>query len=135
MKKLTLLALLLGFGAFVGCEAKTEVQEATDKMVQEAGEAADAAGDAAAAAADAAAATVEGAAAEAKAAAADARQMIGRLQGPTTDFAVNGLPQITAAVVQLQATAQSLDRLVSDIQSSPAGALGKAPPEELKVKP
>ena len=73
------------------------------------------------------------AAVEAKSAAADARAMVSRLQGPTSDFATNGLPQITAAVIQLQTAAESLDRLVSEVESSPTGALGKAGAKELKV--
>ncbi|WP_430425752.1 MlaD family protein [Phenylobacterium sp.] len=73
------------------------------------------------------------AAEEARVASRDARAMIGRLQGPTTDFATNGLPQITAAVVQLQTAAESLERLVNDVQSSPTGALGKPAAEEMKV--
>jgi cholesterol transport system auxiliary component len=48
--------------------------------------------------------------------------MVGKLQGPTTDFANNGLPQITAAVDQLQNAAESLERLTNDIQSSPAAS-------------
>ena len=73
------------------------------------------------------------AAAEAKAAATDGRAMIARLQGPTTEFATNGLPQVTAAVIQLQNAAESLERLVNEIQSSPTGALGKPKAEEVKV--
>lgn len=70
---------------------------------------------------------------EARAAAKDARAMVGRLQGPTTDFATNGLPQVTAAVIQLQTTAESLERLVNEVQSNPTGALGKGKAEEVKV--
>ncbi len=73
------------------------------------------------------------AASEASAAAKDARTMISRLQAPTTDFATNGLPQITAAVIQLQSAAESLERLVNEVQASPTGALGKARGEDLKV--
>jgi phospholipid/cholesterol/gamma-HCH transport system substrate-binding protein len=72
---------------------------------------------------------------EAKAAVHDLRGMIGKLQGPTADFANNGLPQITAAVVELQKAAESLERLANEIQRSPTGALGKPAAEELKVKP
>jgi phospholipid/cholesterol/gamma-HCH transport system substrate-binding protein len=75
------------------------------------------------------------AAEEAKAAAHDLRGMIDKLQGPTADFANNGLPQITSAVVELQRAAESLERLVNEIQKSPTGALGKPPAEEVKVKP
>jgi phospholipid/cholesterol/gamma-HCH transport system substrate-binding protein len=72
---------------------------------------------------------------EAKEAAHDLRGMIDKLQGPTADFANNGLPQITAAIVQLQSAAESLERLVNEIQRSPQGALGKSASEEVKVKP
>ena len=75
------------------------------------------------------------AAEEAKGAAHDLRGMIDKLQGPTADFANNGLPQITAAIVQLQSAAESLERLVNEIQRSPTGALGKPAAEEVKVKP
>jgi phospholipid/cholesterol/gamma-HCH transport system substrate-binding protein len=73
------------------------------------------------------------AAEEARSAASDARAMIARLQGPTSDFATNGLPQVTAAVIQLQNAAESLERLVNEIQSSPTGALGKPSAKEVKV--
>ncbi|MFL5298356.1 MAG: MlaD family protein [Phenylobacterium sp.] len=72
---------------------------------------------------------------EAKATAHDLRGMVGKLQGPTADFANNGLPQITAAVIELQKAAESLERLVDEIQRSPTGALGKPAAEEVKVKP
>jgi phospholipid/cholesterol/gamma-HCH transport system substrate-binding protein len=70
---------------------------------------------------------------EAKAAAKDARAMIARLQGPTADFATNGLPQVTAAVIQLQSAAESLERLVNEIESSPTSTLGKGAAQEVKV--
>jgi phospholipid/cholesterol/gamma-HCH transport system substrate-binding protein len=73
------------------------------------------------------------AAEEARAAASDVRAMVARLQGPTTDFATNGLPQITAAVIQLQSAAESLERLVNEIQTSPTGALAKPRSEELEI--
>jgi len=73
------------------------------------------------------------AAEETRATAKDARIMIDRLQAPTADFATNGLPQITAAVIQLQNAAESLERLVNEVQSSPTGALGKGRAEEVKV--
>ncbi|MDZ4374735.1 MAG: MlaD family protein [Phenylobacterium sp.] len=73
------------------------------------------------------------AAAEGKAAAADARAMLNQLKGPTTDFAVHGLPQVTQSVIQLQSTAEALERLVNDIQSSPTGALTKPTANEVNV--
>jgi phospholipid/cholesterol/gamma-HCH transport system substrate-binding protein len=78
---------------------------------------------------------VADAAEEAKATASEARGMIAKLQGPTTDFANTGLPQITAAVIQLQTAAESLSRLVNDIQANPTGAFSKPAAEEVKVKP
>ncbi|MBS0334369.1 MAG: MCE family protein [Proteobacteria bacterium] len=78
---------------------------------------------------------VADAADEAKKAATSLRTMIDKLQGPTSDFANNGLPQITSSLFELQRAAQSLERLVNEIQKSPTGALGKAPAEEMKVKP
>jgi len=76
---------------------------------------------------------VADAAEEAKAAATDARTMIARLQGPTTDFATNGLPQVTSAVIQMQSAAEALERLVNEVQASPTGAIGKPKAEEMKV--
>lgn len=73
------------------------------------------------------------AAAEAKAAATEARGMIAKLQGPTNEFATTGLPQISAAVIQLQNSAEALEGLVNDVQSSPTGVLGKGRAEEVKV--
>lgn len=75
------------------------------------------------------------AAEEAKATTAQARALMDRIEGPTSEFATNGLPQITASVVELQQAAQALQRLLNDIQSSPTGTLGKAAGEEVKVKP
>lgn len=73
------------------------------------------------------------AAADTAAAAREAKVMLARLQEPTADFASNGLPQVTAAVVQLQAAAESLERLVNELNASPSGALGKGKTQDLKV--
>jgi phospholipid/cholesterol/gamma-HCH transport system substrate-binding protein len=75
------------------------------------------------------------AAAEIKAAAAEARALVAKLQGPTGDFATNGLPQLTAAVGSLQQTADSLRRLSDEIQQDPRALLTKAPAKEVQVKP
>jgi len=72
---------------------------------------------------------------EAKQAAHDLRGMVDKLQGPTADFANNGLPEITSAVIELQKAAEALERLVNEIQKSPTGALGKGAAAEVKVKP
>ncbi len=75
------------------------------------------------------------AAEELKAATKDARGMIGRLEGPTTDFATTGLPQLTRAVSTLQSAAESLDRLVGDIEQNPQGVVAKPPAKEVEVQP
>ncbi|MDP3852309.1 MlaD family protein [Phenylobacterium sp.] len=78
---------------------------------------------------------VAGAAEEAQAAAKDLRVMIGKLEGPTSDFATNGLPQLTASVAALQQTAESLDRLIRDIETNPRGLVGKPAAQEVEIKP
>jgi phospholipid/cholesterol/gamma-HCH transport system substrate-binding protein len=78
---------------------------------------------------------VADAAQEARETARAARAMITKLEGPTSDFATNGLPQITQAVIQLQTAAEALERLVNDIQSSPTGLISKGRSEELEVQP
>jgi len=75
------------------------------------------------------------AAEEAKETAAETKALVAKLQAPTTDFATNGLPQVTQSVIELQRAAQSLQRLLNDIQSNPSGALGKTSGAEIKVKP
>jgi len=70
-----------------------------------------------------------------KAAATDARALVDKLQGPTEDFANNGLPQLTAAVASLQKAADSLNRLAVDAQENPQGLLNKPKPREVEVKP
>jgi len=73
--------------------------------------------------------------AEIKAAAADARQLVAALKAPTTDFATNGLPQLQSAIISLQGTAESLDRLANEIEANPRALVGKEPAKEIKVKP
>ncbi|HRD26935.1 MAG TPA: MlaD family protein [Caulobacter sp.] len=75
------------------------------------------------------------AATELKAATRDARAMIGKLDGPTSDFADTGLPQLTRAITSLQATAESLDRLVGEVEQNPRGVVSKAPAREVEVQP
>jgi phospholipid/cholesterol/gamma-HCH transport system substrate-binding protein len=70
-----------------------------------------------------------------KGVATDARALLAKLQGPTSDFANNGLPQLTAAVGTLQQTAQSLNRLSTEIEQSPQSLISKAPAKEVEVKP
>lgn len=75
------------------------------------------------------------AAAETEAAASDLRKMLGELEGPTSDFAAYGLPQITRAAETLQEAAESLTRLSNEVSSDPRSVVGKAPAKEIEVKP
>ena len=72
---------------------------------------------------------------ELKATAKEVRGMVGKLEGPTTDFATTGLPQLSAAVVTLQSAAESLDRLVGEVEQNPRALVSKPPAKELEVKP
>jgi phospholipid/cholesterol/gamma-HCH transport system substrate-binding protein len=70
-----------------------------------------------------------------KAAAADARTLVNGLKGPTSDFATTGLPQLTAAIASLQSSAESLDRLVGNIEQDPRALVTKPAAREVEVKP
>ena len=72
---------------------------------------------------------------EAKATAQAAHALLNQLQGPTTDFANNGLPQITGAVIELQHAAESLERLSNQLQANPSSLISKPVANEVKVKP
>ncbi len=75
------------------------------------------------------------AAEEMKGTAHKANDMLGKLEGPTTDFATNTLPELSRTIVTLQQTSASLGALVQQVQQSPQQALGKAPAKEIEVKP
>ena len=75
------------------------------------------------------------AAVEAQSAAKDLRNVMGRLDGPANEFVTTGLPQLTAAVSSLQSTAQSLDRLVRELESNPQALVGKSSDTEKEIKP
>jgi len=75
------------------------------------------------------------AAAELKLAAADARIVVTKLQEPASDFATTSLPQINRTVTSLQTAAESLDRLVGELERNPSGVLTKAPARTVEVKP
>jgi phospholipid/cholesterol/gamma-HCH transport system substrate-binding protein len=72
---------------------------------------------------------------ELKVTAKEVHGMVGKLDGPTSDFATTSLPQLSAAVVTLQSAAESLDRLVGEIEQNPRGLVSKAPAKEVEVKP
>jgi phospholipid/cholesterol/gamma-HCH transport system substrate-binding protein len=68
-------------------------------------------------------------------AAADVRTMISKLQGPTADFATNGLPQLTQALTNLQTTTQNLNRLIDEVERDPSAFVAKPPAKQIAVKP
>ena len=61
--------------------------------------------------------------------------MVDKLQGPTADFASNGLPQLSGAIASLQRTLDQLDQVLSEVQSNPRGLVGKPPAKQIEVKP
>src|ERR1700761_7696480 len=72
---------------------------------------------------------------EIQGAAADVRTMLGKLQGPASDFATNGLPQLTSALASLETATKHLDALVGEIQRDPRAFINKAPAKTVEVKP
>ncbi|MFN3513678.1 MAG: MlaD family protein [Phenylobacterium sp.] len=79
--------------------------------------------------------SVADAAEEAQAAARDIRLMMGKLERPVGEFATTGLPELTAAASALAETAESLDRLVRQLEANPRALIGKPPARELEVQP
>jgi phospholipid/cholesterol/gamma-HCH transport system substrate-binding protein len=69
------------------------------------------------------------------AAAKEVRGLTAKLKGPTTTFAEQGLPELTAAAVSLQQTSNELRRLIEDARRSPQGLMAKAPSKEVEIKP
>jgi phospholipid/cholesterol/gamma-HCH transport system substrate-binding protein len=72
---------------------------------------------------------------EIQGAAADGRVLLKKLQGPTSDFATNGLPQLTATITQLEVSLQHLDRLVDEIERDPRAFVNKPQAKQVEVKP
>ena len=75
------------------------------------------------------------AAQELKATAQTTQGMIKKLEGPTVDFATNGLPELQAAISSLQRSSDSLNGLVSEVRQSPRSLIGKTPAKEVEVEP
>ena len=61
--------------------------------------------------------------------------MIGKLKGPTSDFATTGLPQLTSAIAQLQVSLHDLDRLVDEVERDPRAFINKPQAKQIEVKP
>jgi len=85
--------------------------------------------------AKAAAAQIDEAARKVDVAAADLSNLLAKLDGPVTDFANTGLPQLTGAISTLEEAVGALEGLVGEVQSNPQGLVGKPPAEKRKVKP
>jgi phospholipid/cholesterol/gamma-HCH transport system substrate-binding protein len=64
-----------------------------------------------------------------------AQGLLGRLEGPTSDFANNGLPQLSSAIGSLQTATESLNRVLDEAERSPGALITKPPAKEIEVKP
>jgi phospholipid/cholesterol/gamma-HCH transport system substrate-binding protein len=64
-----------------------------------------------------------------------AQDLLGKLEGPTSDFANNGLPQLSSAISSLQTATDSLNRVLDEVERSPGGLIGKPSAKEIEVKP
>lgn len=64
-----------------------------------------------------------------------ARSLLTKLEGPTGDFATNGLPQLSAAIGSLQTATDSLNRVLTEAERSPGALIAKPPSKEIEVKP
>lgn len=78
---------------------------------------------------------ISAAAAQIKEASAEAETLLKRLEGPTTDFANTGLPQLTQAIASLRQASDTLNRLASEAEESPEALVSKPPAQEVQVKP
>ncbi|MEO8811769.1 MAG: MlaD family protein [Caulobacteraceae bacterium] len=65
----------------------------------------------------------------------DVRGLVGKLDGPTTRFATDGLPQLTETIGSLQRATDRLDKVLEDVQTNPRGLVGKAPAKQIEVRP
>lgn len=64
-----------------------------------------------------------------------AQGLLGKLEGPTSDFANNGLPQLSSAISSLQTATESLNRVLDEAERSPGALISKPPAKEIEVKP
>jgi phospholipid/cholesterol/gamma-HCH transport system substrate-binding protein len=70
-----------------------------------------------------------------KATSQKAQSMLTKLEGPTSDFATNGLPQLSQAISSLQTATESLNRVLDEAERSPGALISKPPAKEIEVKP
>jgi phospholipid/cholesterol/gamma-HCH transport system substrate-binding protein len=72
---------------------------------------------------------------ELKATAHQAHDTLGKLDGPTTDFANNGLPALGSAITSLQTATDTLNRVLNEAERSPRALVSKPRAKEIEVKP
>jgi len=65
----------------------------------------------------------------------DLRGLLKKFDGPAGDFANNGLPEITSALISLQRSMDHLDQLLAEVQANPRGVVGKPMAKQIEVKP
>jgi phospholipid/cholesterol/gamma-HCH transport system substrate-binding protein len=75
------------------------------------------------------------AATEIEGAAKGVHGMVENLNGPTTRFASEGLPQLTNAILSLQRATERLDEIAGEIRNDPRGLLTKPAAKQVEVKP
>ncbi len=80
-------------------------------------------------------ANLDAAATELRATTQDVRVVVARLQGPATQFAATGLPQLSRTVITLQTAAEDLDRVVNEVERNPRQLLTKSEAKQIRVKP
>lgn len=80
-------------------------------------------------------ANINKAANDAQLAIASINRTVNGLEGPATDFATNGLPQLQQAIQQLEQATGSLEDLIDQVRTSPREFIGRAPTREMEVQP
>jgi phospholipid/cholesterol/gamma-HCH transport system substrate-binding protein len=78
---------------------------------------------------------VNGAVGDLRGAVSQVKGIVAKLDGPTTQFATTGLPQLSRTIITLQTTAQDLDRVVNEVERNPRGAFTKPAAKQLELKP
>jgi phospholipid/cholesterol/gamma-HCH transport system substrate-binding protein len=80
-------------------------------------------------------ANLNGAITDLRATSQEIRTVVAGLQGPATQFATTGLPELSRTITTLQTTAEDLDRVVNQVERNPRALLTKPPAKELQVQP
>ena len=80
-------------------------------------------------------ANINKAAEDAQEAVASINRTVNGLEGPATDFATTGLPQLQNAIQQLEGATASLEDLIDEVRTSPREFIGRAPTREMEVQP